>query len=73
MHMRAACFAQTICFVIRPFQSKKDLYSKIFAHAGIRTQDRQFYVSWFMGSQRVGHDWVTELTELTDKGKESEK
>ena len=21
---------------------------------------------WFMGSQRVGHDWVTELTELTD-------
>ena len=21
---------------------------------------------WLMGSQRVGHDWVTELTELTD-------
>ena len=23
-------------------------------------------ILWFMGLQRIGHDWVTELTELTD-------
>jgi len=26
--------------------------------------DREAWWLWFMGSQRVGHDWVTELTEL---------
>ena len=28
--------------------------------------DREAGVLRFMGSQRVGHDWMTELTELTD-------
>ena len=29
--------------------------------------DREACVLWFMGSQRVGHDWAIELTELTDQ------
>ena len=25
--------------------------------------DREAWLLWFMGSQRVGHDWGTELTD----------